>query len=254
MKIQYCSDLHLEFSSNTSFIRNNPLPVAGDYLVLAGDISYLGRIRRNDKWFFDWCGDNFSQTFYVPGNHEFYDFSDVSIVEQPFKESLCSNVFLVSNTVVEAGGCNLLFTPLFSHIPESESIIIQVCMNDFRRILYHGKTMSVEDYNKINTTCISFLVSELKRSSMPVLIFTHHVPISRCSSDEHNKSLLKNAFSNDLDDMITENSNKIRYWIFGHSHHSIYTNTGKTIFASNQLGYVSENEPAGFSPGRFIEI
>jgi len=254
MKVQYCSDLHLEFSSNTSFIRNNPLPVTGDCLVLAGDISYLGRTRRQDKWFFDWCGDNFSQTFYVPGNHEFYDYSDISSVELPFREALCSNVFLLSNTSVEAGGCNLLFTPLFSHIPESESMIIKLCMNDFRRILYHGKTLSVEDYNKINDVCLSFLESELEHSLTPALIFTHHVPLSTCSSDEHKRSLLKNAFSNDLDDMVARYSSKIRYWIFGHSHHSICLDLGQTSFRSNQLGYVGENEHSGFCGDSIIEI
>ena len=34
MKIQYASDLHLEFSDNASYIKYNPLEVVGDILVL----------------------------------------------------------------------------------------------------------------------------------------------------------------------------------------------------------------------------
>ena len=37
-RLQYASDLHLEFAENASYIKHNPLKVAGDILVLAGSI------------------------------------------------------------------------------------------------------------------------------------------------------------------------------------------------------------------------
>ena len=41
MKIQYCSDLHMEFHDNMRFMKSLPLEVVGDVLVIAGDVSYL---------------------------------------------------------------------------------------------------------------------------------------------------------------------------------------------------------------------
>ena len=42
LKIQYASDLHLEFSDNWLYLKDHPLEVTGDILLLAGDSAYLG--------------------------------------------------------------------------------------------------------------------------------------------------------------------------------------------------------------------
>lgn len=41
MKLQFASDLHLEFADNWRYLRAHPLQVNGDILILAGDIGYL---------------------------------------------------------------------------------------------------------------------------------------------------------------------------------------------------------------------
>ena len=41
MKIQFASDIHLELSDNSRFIKSEPFEVTGDVLVFAGDTGYL---------------------------------------------------------------------------------------------------------------------------------------------------------------------------------------------------------------------
>lgn len=41
MKIQYCSDLHMEFHENMRFMKSLPLEPVGDVLVIARDVGYL---------------------------------------------------------------------------------------------------------------------------------------------------------------------------------------------------------------------
>lgn len=75
--IQYMSDLHLEFPENSMFLKQNEIPVTGEVLVLAGDIFYLkDRIAPRAK-FWKWASENYRQVLIVPGNHEYYNYSDV---------------------------------------------------------------------------------------------------------------------------------------------------------------------------------
>ena len=77
MRIQYMSDLHLEFSENSIFLKQNEIPVTGEVLVLAGDIFYLkDKIAPRAK-FWKWASENSRQVLIVPGNHEYYNYSDV---------------------------------------------------------------------------------------------------------------------------------------------------------------------------------
>ena len=56
MKIQYASDLHLEFADNRNLLElGGGLKPTGDLLVLAGDISYLGDLEMMKRPFLDWC-------------------------------------------------------------------------------------------------------------------------------------------------------------------------------------------------------
>lgn len=77
MKIQYVSDLHLEFTENANYIKKNPIKPTGDILILAGDIT-LFKKQRNSDWFFDYCSENWKQTYWIYG-HNHYNTQDFKI-------------------------------------------------------------------------------------------------------------------------------------------------------------------------------
>ena len=68
MKIQYASDLHLEFADNWRFLKENPLQVTADILVLAGYIGYLGDENYSKHPFWDWASENYQQVIACMGN------------------------------------------------------------------------------------------------------------------------------------------------------------------------------------------
>ena len=59
MRIQYASDLHLEFADNLDYIEHGGIVPVGDVLVLAGDVSYLGYRDMIRHRFWDWCAKHF---------------------------------------------------------------------------------------------------------------------------------------------------------------------------------------------------
>lgn len=88
MKIQYASDLHLEFSANSSYLKLNPLKVTGDILILAGDIGYLGDDNYSKHPFWDWASENYQRVIIALGNHEFYKYYDIATLPK----GLCGEI------------------------------------------------------------------------------------------------------------------------------------------------------------------
>lgn len=66
MKLQFVSDLHLEFPENRAYLAEHPLEVTGDILFVAGDSAYLDLPdSKEDTYsryvFWDWASEHYQQ-------------------------------------------------------------------------------------------------------------------------------------------------------------------------------------------------
>jgi len=250
LKIQYCSDLHLEFPENRNFIKNNPLKALGDILILAGDImTFKGMELHND--FFDYVSDHFRTTYWIPGNHEYYGF-DLAEKSGSFSENIRSNVYLLNNTVVEDEKVRLIFSTLWSKISPGNEWHIERGVNDFHLIKYKGHRLSSVEFNQLHAESFTFLKTKLeKKADIPTVVVTHHVPTLMNYPEQYKNSAINEAFAVELFDLIEPSGAEA--WIYGHSH----CNTpdfliGNTRILTNQLGYVKNNEHQTFISDKFI--
>lgn len=252
MKLQYASDLHLEFPENKEFLRKNPLKPEGDILILAGDVVPLINMTEHAD-FFDYVSDHFKTTWWLPGNHEFYN-SDIKDINGCLNEKIRENVFLVNNISILTGYLNLIFSTLWTRISSLNQFEIRRSLSDFHVIRNGGRLLTVEQYNLLHEQSVRFLQDEfLKEKPDKTIVVTHHVPTCINYPEKFKWDVLNEAFAVELYDLI--GSAQPDFWIFGHHHtNNIDFQIGKTRLITNQLGYVMYGEERGFDTGKVIHV
>ncbi|MCX6189999.1 MAG: metallophosphoesterase [Bacteroidetes bacterium] len=250
MKIQYCSDLHLEFRENMEFIKLNPLKIEGDILLLAGDIVPFAVMERADA-FFDFVSANFKLAYWLPGNHEYYG-SDAALKSGIMNEKIRDNIFLVNNLTAYHDELKLIFSTLWSKISTNNQWVVQQSLSDFHVVKFNGKKFTPDQYNQLNNDCISFIKEEIsKPHEGKTIVVTHHVPTFLHYPEKYKGDALNEAFAVELYNVI-ESSN-IDSWIYGHHHNNTPEfSIGNTRMLTNQLGYVRFGENRLFNSGKVI--
>jgi Icc-related predicted phosphoesterase len=251
MRIQYCSDLHLELEKNRKYLNKNPLDVKGDILILAGDIIPLHDEFFNDP-FFSFISENYKKIFWVPGNHEFY-YKDINEYSKSYNVKLRSNINLVHNVNILYEDVEFTFSTLWSKISSINEKDIEQSVSDFDCISINNRKLRAVDFNKLHHESLSFVQQSLNNKKRKSVVVTHHLPSKLCNSAVHNRSPINEAFCVDLTNMI-ENSNA-NFWIYGHSHvnrQPLFI--GNTIVITNQLGYVHNNENGSFRKNAYFSI
>ena len=254
MKIQYASDLHLEFGINTLMLKENPMDPIGDILILAGDIGYLGDDGLMKHPFWDWASSNFKEVIAIPGNHELYKGFDINELTEGWELQLRKNVCYVYNKLIHIDeSTDLIASTLWSTIPPEYGLLTQRSVSDFHCIHNGKNVLSWERFNEEYEKCRSFIEKTVMSSNADnIVVVSHHVPSFVLMADEFKGSPINGAFTSELGDMISDS--RIDYWIYGHSHRNISKQIGKTQCLCNQFGYVRSFEHRYFRKDAVIVI
>lgn len=246
MRIQYCSDLHLEFSENWRWLQQKPLLSQAEILLIAGDTYYLGENFAQHP-FFDIVSEAFEQVFLIPGNHEFYRGFDINLcLQESVKLEIRPNVHLVNNIALTIEDVEFIFTTLWSKIVHHPGPIMN-SLNDFHLIYLNDRKLSLNGYNSLFEYAYTFLqktLGEKKRAHR--IVVTHHLPSELCNVKEFHGSQLNEAFCVELTNFIE--TTDVDYWIYAHSHRNKKSfQIGNTTMLTNQLGYVRYAENYNFN-------
>ena len=273
-RIQYISDIHLEFYDKLAF----PLILKPNarYLALCGDIGYPNKPIFNS--FIAYCSRHWDKVFYIPGNHDHYNekphskwkyninaVATIETVEDHIKSLILpyKNVFYLNKGVHEfpEDNVNVIGATLWTHIPEELTAHASATLNDFSQIACkideppHYEQFSPTKMNELHKDHSKFLLDALDATAThgrKAVVLTHHLP---------SKILVAPRFAADPNNYLfyTEATEHLKHsalaaWICGHSHSAQRILYRPDVWlALNCKGYPDE-KVEGFSEGAYLEL
>jgi len=269
MKIQYCSDLHLEFGGVT-------LP-GGEVLILAGDVAESRKVASHKRawesltleeqadpkyielyrcWtFFLFETAKYDRVFMVAGNHEHYH-GRFDLTHDELRAILPANVTLMENEVVEYGDVVFLGATLWTNANNNDHLTLYTLkqsMNDYRVIKVHNKTADI--YHKLTPeTTVATHVKTVNwfKETLPqyadrkVVVITHHAPSFMSISERYRGPgdfHLNGGYASELSELILDHP-QIKVWGHGHVHSIHDYMVGTTRVLANPRGYKGHEQCA----------
>jgi hypothetical protein len=248
MRVQFCSDLHLEKNKHLDF--NELLVPAAPVLALLGDIGDPESAELRN--FVTWCCRTWSQVLYVPGNHEFWRMKPGSTktIDSAMKilkglEKVHSNFVVMWRTkLISEDGVIILGTPLWSRPAEGvvPSDSEQAWVDRDRT--FDGATLAA-----LHTEDLKWIQRELRSASKakkPVVVLTHYAPSMLLVDSAYLNSPRVSLYASDLDSLLRP---PVVAWACGHVHQAIQwmkgweTSTGESgsvLLVTNPRGYAGE--------------
>ena len=233
-------------------MRRHPLKPSASILILAGDIVTFALMERfGDFW--NYLSDHFEQTYWIPGNHEYYR-TDISDWPSSFLENIRPNVHLLNNKSIIIENTRFLFSTMWSKINPRNQWLVERGLTDFRVITNEGKNFTGEHFNQLHHDCMDFLQQEEHWDDLlKKVVITHHVPTLMKYPTRYKGDTLNDGFAVELFDWISQRQPSA--WIYGHHHDNTPAfKIGKSQLLTNQLGYVQSGEHSGFDLGKVCTL
>lgn len=265
MRIQFVSDLHLEFPVTGGTLNIQNVEQRSDVLVLAGDICVAWKIAEF-RDFFAQCADRFPRVIYLAGNHEFYH-DDIERAHDKIHEGLAgiANLTYCNNTLINLGSHDLFGASLWTDCNRGDHVTkltLAASMNDYRLISWKSRShwkLRPSDTEEIHHHTKNYLMDVLAIASRPLIVVTHHAPSKRSTHARYANNIHMNGgYSSDLEEDFMFGKYDIPLWIHGHTHHSFDYAVGGTRVVCNPRGYVTswhlETENSDFDIQKVIEL
>lgn len=271
LRIQYASDLHLEFAENGPF---QPILKPGaPYLALAGDIGWPHKSTYRD--FLHYCSRNWQDVFVVAGNHELYNkrlfkqwkhMPPTSIATAEERLALCAatcaefpNVHFLNRRRIDRGGVAFLGCTLWTDLTNKDAADAALAMNDFRLIATSERqplTPAIKsEWHFRDRAWLAREIGFCEEEGRPAVVITHHLPSFDLIAERHRGSPLNAAFASDCSALIRP---PVRAWLCGHTHTGVHRtwphrDGSVTLGAVNPRGYPGE-QGTGYSREIFVDI
>ena len=248
LRVQYASDLHLEFLGDKPVFPSILKPVA-PVLVLAGDVGRPDKRSYRDLLFH--CSRNWEDVIVVAGNHEFYGGVAEKRLEQcRMTAAEFANIHFLERDRVVRKGVTFLGCTLWTHDAPQD------VMNDYRTIRLEGGTtpLRVGDTNRWHARDKEWLRLALANVTGPAVVVTHHLPSFRMIAPEFAGDPYNSGFASHCDALIAP---PVRAWIAGHTHRAMRMPfDGGVVACVNPRGYPQENERGvtGYRADAVIEV
>lgn len=219
MKINYCSDLHLNQCSKQA-IKSifEELSKPAEFLIIAGDffskniVNYSGG-ECSEEMIFDHqkliqqsmqvLSDFKNPVFWIPGNHEFHGMK-IADLEKEYQSIIPSNVEFLHNKTSKLGNYKIVGSTMWYDVTDYKG-----------SSTYHIHDF-IDDFPLESSRCKSFLENEVTNNS---IVVTHMLPSYQSVHSVWRAAKSNVVFVREMDDLIL--NQKPHIWFYGHSHNPV---------------------------------